>query len=228
MRLKVLMVLATVLMVAAGATVALGSGGTEEDPLGPGDHINICHSGNGTNFEFISPSASSGGPAGHEEHEADIFAGYWFQQNQNADPVYIEGQNTDLLYLLDTDCVPDDGGTTTEPPPPTDCNGDNDPTNNGPNGDCTDCEDTLAGQMLGCPPPPCDNEPPGGSCQPPPRNDVCKNLGGVQLTVPVGYTLAGGLCVQPDPPHKHHRPPGTVTGDCVVQANQQLLCGEQG
>lgn len=214
MRLKVLMVLATVLMVAAGATVALGSGGTEEDPLGPGDHINICHSGNGTNFEFISPSASSGGPAGHEEHEADIFAGYWFQQNQNADPVYVEGQNTDLLYLLDTDCVPDDGGTTTDEEPP-DCNGDNDPTNNGPNGDCTEN--------------PCDFELAMVECQPPP-DDVCKNLGGVQTTVPVGYILAGGLCVQPDsPPHKHHnRPPGTVIGDCVVQTDNQLLCGEQG
>lgn len=222
MRLKVLMALATVIMVAAGATVALGSGGTEEDPLGPGDHINICHSGNGTNFEFISPSASSGGPAGHEEHAADIFAGYWFQQNQNADPVYIEGQNTDLLYLLDTDCVPDDGGTTTEPPPPppdNDCSGDTDPTNNGPNGDCTEnpCDDNVM-QMV--------------ECEPPDDGDICKNLGGIQTTVPVGYIMGTDLtCFKapdPDPPRKHNSPPGTVIGDCVVQTDRQLLCGQQG
>lgn len=91
------------------------------------------------------------------------------------------------------------------------------------NGGCSPpeppCEETLAGQMLGCGDPP--TIPPG---------DVCKNLGGVQTTVPIGYVKGSDGKCEPktDDPPKRDDPPGTVVGDCVVQTNRELLCGEQG
>lgn len=64
----------------------------------------------------------------------------------------------------------------------------------------------------------------------PPNRDLCLNLGGVQTTVPVGYVmLADRRCVPTaDPAPPSNDPPGTNVGDCVVQANRELLCGEQG
>lgn len=126
---KALLVALLAALVISGQAIA--GTGTQEDPYGPGDHIAICHSGDGTNFVLIHPSASSGGPAGHEQHEADIFASYYFKQNKNAEVEFVEGQNTDKLALLETNCeAPDDnttgtssggedsGGTDSGAPPP--------------------------------------------------------------------------------------------------------------
>jgi hypothetical protein len=98
---------------------------TEEDPLGPGDHIPICHR-EGGEFVFIEPSATSGGPAGHEQHEADIFLGYFFQQNEQSEVVEVEGQNTDMADLLETNCE-----AVTPSPTPTDGPTDGPPDGNG-------------------------------------------------------------------------------------------------
>jgi hypothetical protein len=94
---------------------------TEEDPLTPGDHIPICHSGNGVHFTFIEPSATSGGPQGHEQHQFDIFASYFFQQNPPNGPVVeVEGQgDASLIDVENETCLA--AGPTPPPttPPPT-------------------------------------------------------------------------------------------------------------
>ena len=152
----------------------------------------------------------TGGP--HASDDPPAFPSDDWQANVAGDPhgIGVEGAyfvshggsgQGDWFYLElieGHDCPPPDTTTDEEPPPTT-----------------TDEEP---------PPTTTDEEPP-----PIPPEDLCPNLGGVQTTVPVGYELAGGKCVTPEePPKKHNAPPGTPVGDCVVQVNRELLCGEQG
>jgi len=107
----------TALLAVVPATAHNNSGdGTQGNPYGPGDHVPICHATGSEShpYEYIEPSAASGGPAGHGGHSGDIFAGYWFKQNQNAAAVFVNGRNEDMLDLLGNDCVK-------TPPPHDEC-----------------------------------------------------------------------------------------------------------
>ena len=152
----------------------------------------------------------TGGP--HASDDPPAFPSDDWQANVAGDPhgIGVEGAyfvshgnagNGDWFYLElvpGHDCPPPDTTTDEEPPPTT-----------------TDEEP---------PPTTTDEEPP-----PIPPEDLCPNLGGVQATVPIGYELVNGRCVKPDEPKAPtNAPPGTPIGDCVVQANRELLCGEQG
>lgn len=172
--------------------VAFAGSGTEQDPYGPGDHVAICHAtGSATNpYVYIEPSATSGGPAGHGIHEGDIYAGYYFQQNANADVEYVAGSNEDMLALLDAGCEADD-------PDPTDV--------------CANLEGVQEEVPEGL-------ELVDGNCvEPQTPEDVCPNIEGVQETIPDGFVLDNdGNCVQPDegePPVDPPANPPTVTPD---------------
>lgn len=163
----------------------------------------------------------TGGP--HASDDPPAFPSEDWQANVAGDPqgIGVEGAYFvshgnaglgDWFYLelvAGHDCPPPD--TTTDEPPTT-----TDP-----------CElDEANLYEAECPPPTTtDEEPPVD-----PPGDVCKNLGGVQTTVPVGYIAGTDLTCFPTPDQAPpaDAPPGTQVGDCVVQANRELLCGEQG
>ena len=115
------------MVILGGVMVPAFFAGAQTPPpvLGPGDHIPVCHTGNGVHFVFITPSATSGGPAGHEMHEFDIFATYQFQQNPGAPITTVQGQgDASLIDVENESCLaigptptPTPTDTPTEPPP---------------------------------------------------------------------------------------------------------------
>lgn len=195
---------ATLVVAALGSLAAVLLAGN----AGASNSVTLCHLADGpANAGLISVAPAAAYNGHFLQHSADVIPPFQFQgqtYSLNWDPTIGFGVNE----LCGEGTPTDTGGTTTdeEPPPTT--------TDEPP------CEETLAGQMLGCGPPPDDG-------------DVCLNLGGVQTTIPVGYIAGTDLTCSPrpdDPPAKHHRhdPPGTEIGDCVVQTNESLICGEQG
>jgi len=72
------------------------------------DRIMICHTGNGINFESISPNINShsGAPNGHEQHAGDIIPSYFYIDNQDQEGFY-PGQNwtTEGQAIWNNECV---------------------------------------------------------------------------------------------------------------------------
>jgi hypothetical protein len=110
-------VIRTIISISALLLVAVLPALAEQHPwegetvFTPGDQITFCHYSN--RWEPLSSSASSSGPAGHSgQQHPDIYAGYWFQQNQTVDPIWVDGHDPDdsmtdeeRQAFIDADCV---------------------------------------------------------------------------------------------------------------------------
>lgn len=220
----------------SGIVVALGATGA----LATND-VELCHLADGPAQAGIIHVAAAAAYNGHYlQHSADVIPPFEFQgetYSLNWTGTYPE----ECVEQTPTDTTP---GTTTDPPgtTTTECPP---PSQLGEDGRCDFCplmEGTqgasiyYAGYLEGDPA--CEPCPEGttdngnGGCsppEPPDDGDLCPNLDDAQTTVPIGLELAGGLCVEPDKPKAPvDAPPGTEIGDCVVQANREMICGEQG
>ena len=87
-------------------TAAFAGSGTQQDPFGPGDKVDICHydgsdtQGGSGKYNQPNPSVTGTGPAGHIGHEFDVIPSYYFQQNANAPVEFFAGVNWPTLTNL--------------------------------------------------------------------------------------------------------------------------------